>query len=101
STLYWGDYKTIAINDANGAINFRNISDINHVTEANANYAIYKDYNGNTSLDIYKAFYNILYRNSYIQYINCSALSAPTNRAYLTFEIDDLIYETPIGSNNY
>ena len=101
STLYWGDYKTIAIDDANGAINFRNIINIDNVTEANANYAIYKDYNGNISLDIYKAFYNMLYRNNYIQYINCSALSAPTNRAYLTFEIDDLVYETPIGSNNY
>ncbi len=101
STLYWGDYKTIAIDDANGAINFRNIINIDNVTEANANYAIYKDYNGNISLDTYKAFYNMLYRNNYIQYINCSALTAPTNRAYLTFEIDDLVYETPIGSNNY
>ncbi len=101
STLYWGDYKTISIDDANGAINFRNISNIENATEANANYAIYKDYNGNTSLDIYRAFYNLLYRNNYIQYINCSSLTAPTTRAYLTFEIDDLIYETPIGSNNY
>lgn len=101
STLYWGDYKTIAIVDPDGAMNFRNISNIENVTEANANYAIYKDYNGNTSLDIYRAFYNLLYRESYLQFINCNSLSAPTTRAYLTIEIDDLVYETPIGSNNY
>ena len=101
STLYWGDYKTISIADPNSAINFRNISNIDNITESNYNYAIYQDYNGNNSIEIYRAFYNLLYSERYIQFINCTSLSAPTTRAYLTIEIDDLIYETPIGSDNY
>ena len=100
STLYWGDYKAISISDPYGAINFP--SNIDLVTEDNiASYSLYKDYNGKTSLELYKAFYNLLYAEKYIQFINCTALTGQTNRPYLTFEIDDLVYETPIGSDTY
>lgn len=100
STLYWGDYKTLAISDTSGAINFNSV-DINSVQESAYNFDVYKDHNGVASLDIYTAFYDLFRAENNIQFIYSDVFTDTRTRPYLTFKIDDLVYETQNGSNNY
>lgn len=105
STLWWGEYKAITLTNFE-TYEFNNIlsdEDLESITASMlTNFDIYKDYNGNTSVDLFKEFYTTLYASQYIQYINCSYLEAPTEKKYLTIGINDVSWQTAsLDSDDY
>lgn len=99
STLYWGDYKAIQIDTGDYELRFDEVSDINNIDSS-----LYEDFDlfygqdGNPNEDIFRVFYESLYNTNLFQYI-----ASPDNALgiYLTIAIDDVTYQTPIGSDDY
>ncbi len=105
STLWWGEYKALTLTNFE-TYEFNSIlsdDDLESITASDLDrYNVYKDYNGNTSVDLFKEFYNTLYVSQYVQYINCSFLDAPTEKKYLTIGIDDISWQTAsLTSDDY
>lgn len=98
STLYWGDYKAIQFKiEGNDTWDFETV-DINNLQESDYKFDVFVDKDGKYNSEIYKAFYNILYNRSLIQYMT----SLDNSRGmYLTIKIEDVSYQTPIGSDDY
>ena len=99
STLYWADYKSILIKNMN-TLEFNQSIDYDAITaEQLDQYDLYKDYEGNTSVDLFKEFLQLV-RGNDIQYLN-NQYSSPSINKFLTMEINDVTYQTPIGSDDY
>ena len=99
STLYWGDYKAIQINRGSQNWSFNvAIDDINNIDPSLYNYNLFWDRNNSPNSGIFREFYEALYRENVLQYI---ASPNDSMGVYLTIGIDDITYQTPIGSNDY
>lgn len=100
STLYWADYKSILISNMD-TLEF-NDSTMNYdeVTVENIKeYNLYKDFNGNTSLDLFKKFLE-LFNTRQMQYVE-NQFDSPNISKFLTIEINDVTYQTAPGSDEY
>lgn len=81
TTVYWGNYKSMFITNFPNSVSFTSKTP-DEVNASDLRDEIYKNYNGNIDINIYKTLYNKLFDKNYMQNLSPNITTTANDKVY-------------------